>query len=117
MSFRGYAIRLHLPVVSLGRLRLPPGRQRVKYGWVRFAWTQDRKSIIVTLEDREGQTARFQDVTQVRYISRLVGVGACYALMKYNRYQHGEHPGDGGKIIIATNGIDPVQTFQGLAAA
>ena len=101
MSFRGFAIRVLIPHESLGRLRVPSWRFRMKDGWLRFGQHLRSQDIVVTLEDREGHEIRVKSMIEVRAVARRVGFAACIALMKHNTYEPGEHPGDARQIRIA----------------
>ena len=103
---KGFAVRVHIPVASLGRLRLPTSQWRCRWGWARFGWSPARDKVIVTLEDREGVAIRFPSLGEVRAVARALGWAVCIALMRHNHYQAGEHPGDATMIAVPASNYD-----------
>ena len=96
-----WGIRCWIPARSLGRLDLPVGRIRFKNGWARLGWTEGRRNVVATLEDETGHPLLARDQVEACVASELMGRAVALALMKHNRYEPGEHPGDAEKIMVA----------------
>lgn len=97
----GWCIRARIPLEDLGRLKLPHYRIRYRGGWVRTAPSTDKRSIVATLEDKEGRLVPAPTFIDACARASTMGKAIAYHLMKHNRYEAGEEVGDASKILVA----------------
>ena len=98
----GWCVRARIPLEDLGRLKLPHYRIRYRNGWVRTAPSKDQRSIVATLEDKEGRLIPAPTLLDACAKASVMGKAVAYHLMKHNRYEAGEQVGDASKIVMAT---------------
>ena len=96
----GYAVQCWIPVVDLGRLRMPTQRLRFQDGWIRLGRSPAKNYLIATLEDREGQLLPKPTHLEACAHAVRLGQALAYYLTKTNRYESGEDP-RGAAIQVA----------------
>ena len=93
-----YGVRCRLK--GLGRLSLPVSRIRFRDGWVRLTRMQDGR-VECLLVDREDHALTCASELEAIEGSFRMGQAVNQAVMAFNKYPAGEHPGQREQIKVA----------------
>lgn len=97
----GWLAQVHIPVVDLGRVRLPKTRMRFRGGFVRVGFDARREHVVATLEDRDGRVIASPTQTEACARAAVMGQAIAVHLMRANKFQAGEDPGRHDQIRVA----------------
>ena len=96
-----WGVRVEIPLVELGRVRLPRTRIRYADGWVRFGYNRLRTRLVAILEDREGKVLPAPSQVEACVKASRLGFAVAHYLKRFNRYEPGEDPGRHDQIRVA----------------